>query len=67
MTIYLFLLLLVVCYLLIGFWVSVMARLVMNLLANAGDTETLVQSPGQEDPLEKEMATHSSIRSWTIL
>ena len=29
--------------------------------------ETRVQSLGQEDPLEKEMATHSSILAWTIL
>ena len=28
--------------------------------------ETLVQSLGQEDPLEKEMATHSSILAWRI-
>ena len=28
--------------------------------------ETLVQSLGQEDPLEKEMATHSSILVWRI-
>ena len=27
--------------------------------------ETWVQSLGQEDPLEKEMATHSSILAWT--
>ena len=26
--------------------------------------ETRVQSLGQEDPLEKEMATHSSIHDW---
>ena len=26
--------------------------------------ETYVQSLGQEDPLEKEMATHSSILAW---
>ena len=26
--------------------------------------ETQVQSPGQDDPLEKEMATHSSILVW---
>ena len=25
-----------------------------------------VLSPGQEDPLEKEMATHSSILAWEI-
>ena len=39
---------------------------VKNLPANAGDS---VQSLDQEDPLEKEMATHSSILSrgisWT--
>ena len=28
--------------------------------------ETQVQSLGQEDPLEKQMATHSSILSWEI-
>ena len=28
--------------------------------------ETWVRSPGQEDPLEKEMATHSSILAWRI-
>ena len=30
---------------------------------NAGD---LVQAPGWKDPLEKEMATHSSILAWRI-
>ena len=28
--------------------------------------ETCVQSLGREDPLEKEMATHSSILAWKI-
>ena len=28
--------------------------------------ETRVRSLGQEDPLEKEMATHSSTRAWRI-
>ena len=28
--------------------------------------ETWVQSLGREDPLEKEMATHSSILAWKI-
>ena len=28
--------------------------------------ETLVQSLGQEDPLEKGMATHSSILAWEM-
>ena len=36
---------------------------VKNLPANAGDMGTI---PGQEDPLEKEMATHSSILAWEI-
>ena len=36
---------------------------VKNLLAIQ---ETQVQSLGQEDPLEKEMATHSSILAWRI-
>ena len=28
--------------------------------------ETQVRSLGQEDPLEKEMATHSSVLAWII-
>ena len=28
--------------------------------------ETWIQSPGWEDPLEEEMATHSSILAWKI-
>ena len=40
-----------------------MAQLVKNLPAMQ---ETWVQSLGQEDPLEKEMATHSSIVAWRI-
>ena len=35
--------------------------MVKNLPANAGDARDWVQSLGWEDPLEKEMATHSSI------
>ena len=30
------------------------------------ETQTWVQSLGREDPLEKEMATHSSILAWEI-
>ena len=37
---------------------------VKNPPANAGDTETRVPSLGQKDPLEKEMAAHSSILTW---
>ena len=42
---------------------SVYAQLVKNLPALQ---ETQVQFLGQEDPLEKEMATHSSILAWRI-
>ena len=38
--------------------------LVKNRPANANPP---VQSPGQEEFLEKEMTTHSSIRAWEIL
>ena len=40
-----------------------MAQIVKNLTAMQ---ETGVQSLGQEDLLEKEMATHSSILAWKI-
>ena len=43
-----------------------MALLVKNPPADAGDTESQVQSLGQEDPLEEDMATHSSIPAWRI-
>ena len=39
---------------------------VKNLPASAGDTGDAVPSLGQGDPLEKEMATYSSILSWRI-
>ena len=42
---------------------SLVAQLVKNLPAMQ---ETWVQSLGQEDPLEKEMATHSSSLAWRI-
>ena len=45
-----------------------MASLVAKLVKNPPTMqETLVQSLGQKDPLEKGMATHSSILSWRIL
>ena len=37
--------------------------MVKNPPANARNVRDAVQSLGQEDPLEKEMATHSSIHS----
>ena len=39
---------------------------VKNLPAMQGILETRVQSPGWEDPLEEEMATHSSVLAWEI-
>ena len=33
---------------------------------NAGDTGNSGSIPGWEDPLEKKMATHSSILAWEI-
>ena len=44
-------------------WASLIAQSVKNLPAGQ---ETQVQSLGQEDPLEKGMASHSSIRAWRI-
>ena len=41
-----------------------MAQMVKSLPAMQ---ETWVRSLGQEDPLEKEMATHTSILAWEIL
>ena len=42
-------------------WASLEAQMVKNLPAMQ---ETWVRSLGQEDALEKEMATHSSILAW---
>ena len=47
-------------------WASQMVQWVKNLPANARDEEDEVQSLGQEDLLEEEMVTHSSILAWTI-
>ena len=44
-------------------WASLMAQMVKNLPAM---WETWVRSLGQEDPLEKGMAIHSSILAWRI-
>ena len=44
-------------------WASLVAQSVKNLPAVQ---ETQVRSLGWEDPLEKEMATHSSILAWKI-
>ena len=44
-------------------WASLVPQLVKNPSAR---WETLVQSPGWEDPLEKGKATHSSFLAWRI-
>ena len=41
--------------------------MVQNLPANAWDTGDMGLILGQEDPLEEQMATHSSILAWRIL
>ena len=42
-------------------WASLVGQLVNNLPTMR---ETWVRSLGREDPLEKEMATHSNIPAW---
>ena len=44
-------------------WASLVAQTVKHLPTMR---ETWVQSLGREDPLEKEMATHSSTLAWKI-
>ena len=44
-------------------WASLVAQLVKNLPAVQ---KTQVRSLGQDNPLEKEIATHSSILAWRI-
>ena len=44
-------------------WASLVAQMVKRLPAMQ---ETQVQSLGQEDPLEKKVATHSSILAWRV-
>ena len=46
-----------------GPWASLVAQMVKNLPAMQ---ETQVRLLGREDPLEKGMATHSSILAWEI-
>ena len=52
------------CRLTVGeFGASLVVQMVKNLPTIQ---ETQIQSMGQEDPLEKEIATHSSILAWEI-
>ena len=49
-------------------WASLRDSLVVQRLKRLpAMRETWVLSLGREDPLEKEMATHSSILAWRIL
>ena len=43
-----------------------MVLVVKNPPANTGDIRNASLIPGSEDPLEGEMATHSSILAWNI-
>ena len=45
------------------FFLTLVAQMVKHLLAMQ---ETQIRFLGQEDPLEKEMATHSSTLAWKI-
>ena len=42
------------------------SAVVKYLPASTGATGDMVQSLGQEEPLEEEMATHSSVLAWEI-
>ena len=61
----LFLLLLISYYLLITYYLPSMVAQTVKHLPTV--RETWVQSLGQENPLEKGMATHCSILDWRIL
>ena len=47
-------------------WLTVVSLVAQRLKRLPAMQETWVQSLGQEDPLEKEMATHSGILAWRI-
>ena len=47
----------------LGPWASLVAQTVNASACNAGDPGSTL---GQEDPLEKEMATHSSTLAWKM-
>ena len=50
-----------------GLWVSQVMLVVKEPTGQCRRHEKRVRSLGWEDPLEKEMATHSSILAWRIL
>ena len=47
-------------------WASQVALVVKNPPANAGNIRDTGSILSQEDPVEKDMATHSSILAWRI-
>ena len=47
-------------------WLTVASLVAQRLKRLPAMQETWVQSLGQEDPLEKETATHSGILAWRI-
>ena len=47
-------------------WALQVALVVKNIPASAGDIRDSGSIPGQEDPLEEGVATHSSILAWRI-
>jgi len=50
-----------------GLFLNIKSSLVAQMVKNLPEMqETWVQSLGWEDPLEKGMATHSSILAWSI-
>ena len=53
----------ILCPVAVSTGASLVAQMVKNLPAKQ---ETWVQPLGQEDPMQKEMATHSSILAWRI-
>ena len=48
------------------FWVLLVVQVIKNLPTMQESQEMRVRSLGQEDPLEEEMAPHSSILAWKI-
>ena len=47
-------------------WGTLVALVVKNSPASAGNTRDGIRSLGQEDTLEEEMASHFSILAWEI-
>ena len=53
-------------YFVLEYRASQVVLVVKSLPSNAADIRKQIHSLGQEDPLEEEMATHSSILAWRI-